>query len=541
MRYGKQTMILAAAVAGVGLMASSATAQVDNRPWEGTSVIWTGAVDGDWSNPGNWTAVENRPLQTVTEGEFPQLVYTNPPTNTTPAWGPDLVTVTVPGNTLGAANTVDLTTNDRTYDTAVFNNAAAVNKTVEVDPNRKINQLNFSTTGYTVGGVGDNHPLHLSSTATNKVNVTGAGTVATIAAPLRLYVSGQVAFTVANGATLNFDGEVTGVPASGQTQWKLQGGGATGITNFNAPMTGAMQLYSNSSQGTIYLNAANTHTGGITFDQTNAKVVLTVEDAISIGNVTMSRGGHVEITAENALSGTSSLTVNGNYHNAGTQFAASAIIRTANDYTGNTSVGGARYDNGDSLSTLLILNDTGSATGSGNVTVGGLLAGTGQIINSGAGRGVVVNNLGRLSPGDAAGEIGNLRFSLGDNGLNISGAVGGDNVGALLFDLDTPEASDLVNLLASTLNIGAGVLEFDDFAFNPLSGFGVGEYTLFNTNAAINGTLGENLSGSIGDFTGTIGFSGDGQDLILTVVPEPGTLGMLAIGAMGLMARRRRV
>jgi hypothetical protein len=110
--------------------------------------------------------------------------------------------------------------------------------------------------------------------------------------------------------------------------------------------------------------------------------------------------------------------------------------------------------------------------------------------------------------------------------------VNASNTQSLLFDLTTTAASDRVLLsnASSTLNIGSGVLEFNDFVFTTGGGFGVGVYTLFDTNNAITGTLGANLTGSFGALTGIISFSNANQDIILTVtaVPEPATYGALA-------------
>jgi hypothetical protein len=112
----------------------------------------------------------------------------------------------------------------------------------------------------------------------------------------------------------------------------------------------------------------------------------------------------------------------------------------------------------------------------------------------------------------------------------------------MLFDLGPTASSDKITLTAGTLSIGTGVLEFDDFAFTPTAGFGAGSYTLFDTNAAITGSLGTNLSGTINGLNATLAISGDGQDVLLNVaaVPEPQTWAMMVSGAGLLMMFRRR-
>jgi hypothetical protein len=111
----------------------------------------------------------------------------------------------------------------------------------------------------------------------------------------------------------------------------------------------------------------------------------------------------------------------------------------------------------------------------------------------------------------------------------------------LRFELGNPAASDKVNLVTGTLTIGAGVLGFDDFAFTSLAQFGNGIYTLFDTSTPISGSFDStNLSGSFGNgVTGTLGFADGGNDVVLTVVPEPAATSFLLFGASALIMTRR--
>ena len=111
-------------------------------------------------------------------------------------------------------------------------------------------------------------------------------------------------------------------------------------------------------------------------------------------------------------------------------------------------------------------------------------------------------------------------MDLGSKGLNISEPVADNASASLLFDLATPAGSDRVALLGSTvLTIGTGGLEFNDFAFTPVSGITGGTYTLFDSSTAIDGTLGANLTGTFGanGRPANIAISGDGQDLLANV------------------------
>jgi hypothetical protein len=96
-----------------------------------------------------------------------------------------------------------------------------------------------------------------------------------------------------------------------------------------------------------------------------------------------------------------------------------------------------------------------------------------------------------------------------------------------------------VTLSTGTLAIGSGLLNFSDFAFTDLAGFGPGTYTLFSAGS-ITGSLGT-TSGTVGGFDSTLAVSG-GTNLQLVVVPEPAGAAGWGIGLVmaGALARCRR-
>jgi hypothetical protein len=155
-----------------------------------------------------------------------------------------------------------------------------------------------------------------------------------------------------------------------------------------------------------------------------------------------------------------------------------------------------------------------------NDSLGGLITGTGALAGF-----VHVLAGGRLAPGLAPGSLGTLTFT---NLLTL------DDGALFTFDLAAPGLSDLVAVGGA---LGLTNTEFNDFTFNPLAGFDDGTYTLFTATSLV-GSLGSNLSGPIGLRTGTLSISGN--SLILTIVPEPASGALFALGLGTLALRRRR-
>jgi hypothetical protein len=130
--------------------------------------------------------------------------------------------------------------------------------------------------------------------------------------------------------------------------------------------------------------------------------------------------------------------------------------------------------------------------------------------------------------------IGTLTFDLGSGTLDLSAMQPGD----LEFELGTPDASDQVVLTSGTLDIGS--LGLDDFTFLPETGFGVGDYVLFDSATEILGSIdAAHAEGSVGGLQATLWIDGAANDVVLSTVPEPSALLLAALGTLGLACRRR--
>lgn len=194
----------------------------------------------------------------------------------------------------------------------------------------------------------------------------------------------------------------------------------------------------------------------------------------------------------------------------------------------NTYGGGTVVSQG----TLLVNNVSGSATGTGAVTVDSVLGGTGRIAPTGT-NGFTVNATGTINlSGDNITE--DLVLDLEGTG-NASFASGA----RFKFDLAVANVSDVFafeGLGDSTVTFNNNVIDFTN-----LGGLAEGNsYTLFtfDTPGRYSGALA--IGAGLEGLTGILSYNS--QSIVLTVVPEPGTAAIL-VGASGVLAgmqRRRR-
>ncbi len=268
--------------------------------------------------------------------------------------------------------------------------------------------------------------------------------------------------------------------------------------NISGSLDGSYTL--NPTSGTVLLT-------GTLNNNTNSTTATLILDGTSTGNEVQANVingvGTARVFAV-TKSGTSTWTLSG-----------------TNTYTGNTVV---------SAGTLLI--NGSHAAGSGTYSVnGGTLGGSGSITAAS----LSLASGAKLAPGGDGAASNAFTFSLA-GGMNLSAA----SSGAFLFDLAGASASDRVTITTGTLNVGT--LDFSDFAFTALAGFGEGEYVLFDAASAIQGNIGA-AAGTINGLTATLSIDSVNNNVLLTVVPEPGTTALVTAGLLGWMVFgiRRRI
>ena len=377
----------------------------------------------------------------------------------------------------------------------------------------------------------------LSNTGGPSGNTLPVSTSLTVAAAATLDLSGgsqQVASLAGAGSVVNSSSVSPSVlslsSTSGSTTFggMIQGGGSLGTISLVIGGSG-MQM----------LAGSNSYTGGTTINAGTLQVAgsASLPGYSTAGKITVAGGGMLAVSAGG--SGWTSANITSLLAGNGSRFAAGSTLGIdttagnlsygssiagslglaklgantltlsgSNTYTGRTTVNqGELFVNG-SLVSPVTVNSGGTLGGMGNLGSGTVSAG------------------GQIAPGSP---LGTMHFS---GGLVLAAGAQMD------YDLDLPGTSSIIS--CGNLVLGSP-LQFSSFDFTTTTNFQQGTYYLIEANSLPGGSLGTSTSGAIGDYSATLAVQGN--NLVLKVVPEPGTLALLAAGAIGLVGygwRRRK-
>ncbi len=260
-------------------------------------------------------------------------------------------------------------------------------------------------------------------------------------------------------------------------------------TRLSVASGGTLDLCGNSQQVASLSDGTTSGGGGsIINSNTAASVMMLTPTGGSTTFSGMIRGG--------GPSGAISLVMNG----SGVQ-----VLSGTNTYTGPTTI----YQG------ELLVN--GSLVSPVTVNSGGMLGGTGSLASA------TVNSGGHLAPGNAPGA------------LTLSGSLTLLSGAKMDYELDTPLDSDMV-LMTSARSVSTASSSPTSISRRWLASLPAA--IRLSTPARSAAASGANASGTIDGLPASIAIQGD--NLVLTVVPEPGTLALLIACAIGLVCCRRR-
>ncbi len=351
-------------------------------------------------------------------------------------------------------------------------------------------------------------------------------------------LAASTAVAVASGATVRFSRNDTfGIHTTAVSQTFTLNGGT--IDNGGAFFTtlGAVTLNAgtiNSTGGvnasfpsfslpgpiTVGGSAASTISGSGTFSQMN--IGLNTDGTQTTFDV-------ADATGDSFADLTVSVLLQNNRNAANSAAVATGIIKSGvgtmtlsatNTYTGPTSV---------NAGTLLV---SGSISGSTTtVNIGGTLGGSGGSV------GALVLNGGTLAPGASPGVLnsGSATLSSGTFAIEINGTTLGSQY-------DQLSVTGTVNLSGATLSLSGSYLTTpavtnDLFTIllndgDPMLDPVIGTFAGLSEGAHVYSGLGQDYLISYA--------GGDGNDIVLTAVPEPGSVVMLVGGLATLLGFRRR-
>ena len=423
---------------------------------------------------------------------------------------------------------------------------------------------NIATRSLTVGG--DKSKANATVAAGGTVNLTGFGANTTDLFVANYFNTGTAGITSTfdmTGGTLNASlntlavGQKTGGNNGGNTGIFTVAGAGNVITA-NAVVVGRVDgnntAGTNATAGTVNfgggtLSVSNDVSLGLWSNNTTGTPTATGTLNITGGNVTV--GGN--ITTTSSVSANATLTLNGGILD---MTAGTINVDTFNAQTG-TLKNVAQLQSGDGLTAIalnkntagtLIVDGTNLHT-AGTAVSAGVLRATSDAALGALSSGVTISNAAILQAGGAI--TSSRTFTLGAGGgqidtngstvtLGAASTVTGNVAGTQTLTKTGLGTLTLAGAQTyATLNANGGVT-------NVNSALGTGTSTL-NANATTNINASQTLAaltiaaGVEVTFGDGLPFTGGPEKFgAPALVPEPGSLGLLLVGALGLVSRRRR-
>ena len=433
---------------------------------------------------------------------------------------------------------------------------------------------NATVSSNLAGMIGSSNIVTLNGNAT--LNLTGANTLAGLAYTTS---GGAGNPTVNTSGVLTITGAITSTPGNVAVVPQLNG-------TLNLDGQPAASISVSAQADGNYVNNATPLNG------------LTIGAVIQNGGLTKSGTGVLNLTGSNTFAG--QLTVANGVLNVGSINNASANGVLGNNASsvilgGTGTTGTLEYTGGNTSSNKPLTMATGGTgevqvdTTATTLTLSGLIDGSGGLTKTGAGilaltnantlSGTTLMNTGTLALGNLnalqgstlnTGTAGDQTVTFSVAGTyNLGGLSGADNLTATGRSLSVGANNETTiftgnGVATAFTKVGAGTLSLNGASQN------YGTLTATDGTTNVNGTLGTGIStvsvtgasslkfGSVSQTLGslTIGagstvtftsglasFSGDNgkpASFGTSTVPEPGTLGLLLIGALGVLNRRRR-
>jgi fibronectin-binding autotransporter adhesin len=414
---------------------------------------------------------------------------------------------------------------------------------------------NFAGGGGTAGGLTFNGSY--SGTATITQANTYTGTTTLTAGTGKFVLGNKAAFgtgtIAANGVTISASTDLSGANAIANATVNL-GGNNTFSGSNNIQFSGTVSPTASRTVTNNMAGASLTFSGPVNLGSTTANRTLTIAGT---GNTSIT--GAIANGAGPSLGG---LTKTGN---------GTLTLSGVNTYNGPTAVNGG----------LLLANTVGgsSSTGTGAVTVGssGTLGGTGTVSGAVTNNGIIapgVGGVGILSVGGGVTDGANSSWSIVLNGassnklavtgildlsavdsLNVTGAGTGTSwligtyTGTASGAFDTVTSGYSVIIAGGNIMLNAAAVGSLPGDYNQNGVVDAADYVLWRANVGQPaGTLpNDTAGGTIGDgqyalWRSSFGnHSGAGSGLSDgSAVPEPGSLGLLLLGLIGMAARGKR-